>query len=167
MHSLIQLVRLHTINKCSTQRQFGHVVHAICRAFLTGVELSYGGFNRKRFPNLLKNQPEGIRGNHLWWPRWGAKIRPQAGRSTTMPGAGSPTAGPERRMTISCHVDHAGTSMPTSVRTSVAVQWLRNHPQIRVLNVAGNRESKNPGIGERVERFLTVVFKRANERSDT
>ena len=28
------------------------------------------------------------------------------------------------------------------------------------LNIAANRESKNLGIGERVERFLTVVFKR-------
>ncbi len=43
---------------------------------------------------------------------------------------------------------------------SDVTQWLRNHPQIQVLNVAGNRESKNPGIGARVERFLTVVFRR-------
>jgi hypothetical protein len=50
-----------------------------------------------------------------------------------------------------------------SILPSDAVQWLRNHPQIQVLNVAGNRESKNPGIGERVERFLITVFKRVNE----
>jgi hypothetical protein len=31
------------------------------------------------------------------------------------------------------------------------------------LNIAGNRESKNPGIGERVERFLIAVFKRLKE----
>jgi Circularly permutated YpsA SLOG family len=31
------------------------------------------------------------------------------------------------------------------------------------LNVAGNPESKNPGIGARVERFLIAVFKRVNE----
>ena len=53
-----------------------------------------------------------------------------------------------------------------SILPSDAVQWLRNHPQIQVLNCAGNRESKNPGIGERVERFLTVVFKRVKESSD-
>jgi Circularly permutated YpsA SLOG family len=47
-----------------------------------------------------------------------------------------------------------------SILPSDAVQWLRNHPQIQVLNCAGNRESKNPGIGLRVERFLTVVFRR-------
>jgi hypothetical protein len=29
-----------------------------------------------------------------------------------------------------------------------------------VLNVAGNRESSNPGIGERTERFLLAVFRR-------
>ena len=47
-----------------------------------------------------------------------------------------------------------------SIQPSAAVQWLRNHPQIQVLNCAGNRESKNPGIGERVEKFLMAVFKR-------
>jgi hypothetical protein len=50
-----------------------------------------------------------------------------------------------------------------SILPSDAVQWLSNHPQIQVLNVAGNRESKNPGIGERVERFLIAVFKRLAE----
>jgi Circularly permutated YpsA SLOG family len=30
----------------------------------------------------------------------------------------------------------------------------------RSLNVAGNRESSNPGIGEWVERFLMAVFRR-------
>jgi hypothetical protein len=54
-----------------------------------------------------------------------------------------------------------------SILPSDAVQWLRNHPQIQVLNVAGNRESKNPGIGDRVERFLTVVLKRVNERDQS
>lgn len=29
---------------------------------------------------------------------------------------------------------------------------------MEVLNVAGNRESKSPGSGERVERFLCDVF---------
>jgi hypothetical protein len=30
---------------------------------------------------------------------------------------------------------------------------------VRVLMVAENRASKDPGIGERVERFLMVVFR--------
>jgi hypothetical protein len=47
-----------------------------------------------------------------------------------------------------------------SVLPSDVVQWLRQNPRIEILNIAGNRESKSPGIGERVERFLTVVFKR-------
>jgi hypothetical protein len=54
-----------------------------------------------------------------------------------------------------------------SILPSDAVQWLRNHPQIQILNVAGYRESKNPGIGERVERFLIAVFKRVKERAQT
>jgi hypothetical protein len=29
---------------------------------------------------------------------------------------------------------------------------------VRVLNVAGNRESVNPGIGDRVKAFLARVF---------
>jgi hypothetical protein len=32
--------------------------------------------------------------------------------------------------------------------------------KIKVLNVAGSRESKEPGIGERVERFLAAVLRR-------
>jgi hypothetical protein len=49
------------------------------------------------------------------------------------------------------------------VLASDVVAWLRRNPQIKRLNVAGNRESENPGIGERVERFLTVVFRRVIE----
>jgi hypothetical protein len=30
---------------------------------------------------------------------------------------------------------------------------------VRVLNVAGNCESKAPGSGERVERFMVAVFR--------
>jgi hypothetical protein len=51
------------------------------------------------------------------------------------------------------------------VLPSDLVSWLRRNPEIKRINIAGNRESKNPGIGERVERFLTVVFKRLNERA--
>jgi putative molybdenum carrier protein len=40
------------------------------------------------------------------------------------------------------------------VLASDVVEWLRRNLQIKRLNIAGNRESKNPGIGERVERFL-------------
>jgi hypothetical protein len=50
------------------------------------------------------------------------------------------------------------------VLPSDVVMWLRRNPQIKCLNVAGNRESKNPGIGERVEPFLMVVFKRVQTR---
>ena len=47
-----------------------------------------------------------------------------------------------------------------SILPSDVVQWLRQNPQIKRLNIAGNRESKNPGIGEKTERFLVVVFRR-------
>ena len=44
-------------------------------------------------------------------------------------------------------------------RPSDMADWLTVE-RIAVLNVAGNRESGNPGIGERVERFLAAVFER-------
>jgi Circularly permutated YpsA SLOG family len=49
---------------------------------------------------------------------------------------------------------------------SDVVTWIETQPQKSRLNIAGNRESKSPGIGERVERFLTVVLKRAKARAD-
>jgi hypothetical protein len=52
------------------------------------------------------------------------------------------------------------------VLASDVVAWLRRNPDIKRLNIAGNRESNNPGIGERVERFLTVVFNRVKDRTD-
>jgi hypothetical protein len=42
-------------------------------------------------------------------------------------------------------------------RPSAVVAWLGVH-LIRSLNVAGNRESTAPGLGERVEAFLARVF---------
>jgi hypothetical protein len=50
-------------------------------------------------------------------------------------------------------VEPGGPTLPSHV-----VAWLRNH-NVRVLNVAGNRESNLPGIGEKVERFLDQVFR--------
>jgi Circularly permutated YpsA SLOG family len=44
------------------------------------------------------------------------------------------------------------------VLASDVVAWLRRNPQIERLNIAGNRESKNPGIGGRVERVLDGGF---------
>jgi hypothetical protein len=46
----------------------------------------------------------------------------------------------------------------------VAAWIIENH--VKILNVAGNRESLEPGIGERVERFLGLVFEKLGfERS--
>jgi Circularly permutated YpsA SLOG family len=49
-----------------------------------------------------------------------------------------------------------------STKPSEVVAWLRKH-EVRVLNAAGNRESGNPGIGERVERFLIRVFRQIRD----
>jgi hypothetical protein len=48
----------------------------------------------------------------------------------------------------------SGVSRPVHV-----VRWLRETPHVKVLLVAGTCESRVPGIGERVERFLGVVFR--------
>jgi hypothetical protein len=48
----------------------------------------------------------------------------------------------------------------TDVRPSDVVDWIRCTPGLKVLNVAGNRESKAPGIGDRVEGFLAEMFRR-------
>jgi hypothetical protein len=55
-----------------------------------------------------------------------------------------------------------GMTTPTHVAA-----WLDAKPHIKVLNVAGNRESKAPGIGARVERFLSALFRRlGHERAE-
>jgi hypothetical protein len=45
------------------------------------------------------------------------------------------------------------------VHLSDVARWLTEH-RIRSLNVAGNRESRSPGIGHRVEAFLYRLFAR-------
>ena len=50
-------------------------------------------------------------------------------------------------------------AMEGATRPSDVVGWIEK-TGVRVLNVAGNRESKAPGIGARVERFLAEVFRR-------
>ena len=47
---------------------------------------------------------------------------------------------------------YQGITKPSDVRAWIEAKG------VRVLNVAGNRESTSPGIGERVERFIGRVF---------
>jgi hypothetical protein len=53
---------------------------------------------------------------------------------------------------------YRGATRPGEVRA-----WIVGKG-IRALNVAGNRESKSPGIGDRVERFLGRVFRQLGYR---
>lgn len=57
------------------------------------------------------------------------------------------------------HVE-AGQTRPSQV-----VAFLDDNPHIKVLLVAGNRESRSPGIGARVERFLAEVFRQFGHRT--
>jgi len=48
---------------------------------------------------------------------------------------------------------------PSETAVDDVVKWL-NENKIQTLNVAGNRESKSPGVGAFVETFLIEVFKK-------
>jgi hypothetical protein len=48
--------------------------------------------------------------------------------------------------------------IPGSTRPRQVAVWIVDH-DVWNLNVAGNRASRSPGIGARVERFLADVFR--------
>jgi hypothetical protein len=48
------------------------------------------------------------------------------------------------------------------VKPSDVADWIRRPPRLKVLDVGGNRESREPGIGERV---LAEVLPRLAEGS--
>ena len=50
-----------------------------------------------------------------------------------------------------------------SFEPSHVATWITEN-QIRTLNVAGNREAEEPGIGDRVERFLGEVLQLLGHR---
>jgi hypothetical protein len=81
--------------------------------------------------------------------------------TTKTPGAKTTLEACERMRRPVMLVTPSEVILPSDV-----VRWLRRNPKIKRLNIAGNRESKNPGIGERVERFLIAVFKRVNAPTD-
>jgi Circularly permutated YpsA SLOG family len=81
--------------------------------------------------------------------------------TTKTPGAKTTLEACERMRRPVMLVTPSEVILPSDV-----VRWLRRNPKVKRLNIAGNRESKNPGIGERVERFLIAVFKRVNAPTD-
>jgi Circularly permutated YpsA SLOG family len=52
-----------------------------------------------------------------------------------------------------------------SIHPSQVAAWL-DQSHIRILNIAGNRESIAPGIGQSVERFLTQLFRQLGHMPD-
>jgi hypothetical protein len=58
--------------------------------------------------------------------------------------------------------DGFAVELATHIHAQVAA-WIEAE-EVRVLKVAGNRESTGPGIGEQVERFLVAVFGRPGGR---
>jgi hypothetical protein len=53
---------------------------------------------------------------------------------------------------------YRGSTRPGQVRDWIVAKGIRTR------NVAGNRESHAPGIGEKVERFLAAVFRQLGHR---
>jgi hypothetical protein len=53
------------------------------------------------------------------------------------------------------------------IRPSAVAARLRSHKCVALLNIAGNRESKAPGIGDRVERFLGEVFRQLGHKPES
>jgi Circularly permutated YpsA SLOG family len=82
-----------------------------------------------------------------------------------------PTNSPAAKTTLeACARLHKPVMLVTPIEVVLAsdvVAWLCRNPQIERLNIAGNRESNDPGIGEHVEMFLIAVFKRVNERTQS
>lgn len=72
-----------------------------------------------------------------------------------------------------CHMLHKPVTIATLLRDKLdhdatvafsLYHWIRDHtPKIATLNIAGNRESKSPGIGARVEAILLEALKRDRE----
>lgn len=60
------------------------------------------------------------------------------------------------------HFVDVGEMTPSQI-----VFHIEMHPEWQVVNIAGNRESSSPGIGDRVERFLWSVFRRLGHRAIT
>jgi len=56
-------------------------------------------------------------------------------------------------------IAYAGVTTPAEVRGWIVEKG------VRLLNVARNRESTSPGIGDRVERFLGAVLRQLGHRS--
>jgi hypothetical protein len=69
---------------------------------------------------------------------------------------------PGHKTTIEAARHFAKTTMLVTegvTRPAHVVEWLTAHHYIKTLNVAGNRESLDPGVGDRVGAFLIRVFR--------
>ncbi len=82
----------------------------------------------------------------IWF---GDTVRDSAGFKCTMNAA--------RSFAKPVLIVEAGKTTPRGV-----IDWIRAN-NVSTLNVAGNRESRNPGLSARVQRFLHAVFDREQE----
>ena len=72
---------------------------------------------------------------------------------------GKPTKGTAYtvQMAVKCKKPHLVVDMKKKIKPEMVLEWARTH-QVGVLNVAGPRESKFPGIYEQVKNFLKSIL---------
>ena len=72
---------------------------------------------------------------------------------------GKPTEGTAYtgKMAMKCKKPHLVVDMKKKIKPEMVLEWARAH-QIGVLNVAGPRESKCPGIYEKAKNFLKSIL---------
>jgi len=72
---------------------------------------------------------------------------------------GKPTGGTAytAQMAFKYRKPHLVVDLKKKIKPKVVLDWAEDH-KIRVLNVAGPRESKNPGIYEKAKRFLQTIL---------
>ena len=69
------------------------------------------------------------------------------------------SAGSRTTQRAAAHRGRPILDVSEGVEPSDVVLWARQN-RFRSLNVTGNRESTNPGIGEKAEQFLLAVFRK-------
>lgn len=131
--------------------------------------LETGGWMPKRFRTEAGNRPDmavlyGVREHQFWeyQPRTKLNILESDGTLLFAADPGSPGSNATAMQCYHnrkpCLLPRVTLDVPSDpVRWRAVAGWIEQH-EIKILNVAGNRESKAPGIGAWVGQFLAGVF---------
>jgi hypothetical protein len=97
-------------------------------------------------------------------PSYPARLKANILRSDATLLIGDGTTPGSKRTVSACahHYKTWAVAIPGATTPRMVADWVHAR-HIRVLHVAGSRESKSPGIGARAEAFLAVVFRLCQE----